>query len=84
MSKHVLSEIQDIMINKKKIIKRFYKAPFWNDEPKFFRYVSEINFRHHGIKCSDRYASGIDYFSEEIAKIKSLGEAIERFFRSKY
>ncbi|RLE75208.1 MAG: hypothetical protein DRJ44_06200 [Thermoprotei archaeon] len=80
MAKSIFRELQKVVIDKEKIVKRFYKAPFWNDEPKFFCYVSEINFRHYGIKCSDRYASGIDYFSEELAKIKSLGEAIERFF----
>ena len=77
-------ELEKRLVGPNRLIRRFYKAPFWNDEPKFYQYVAEINFAKFGIRSSDVYASGIDYFSETKAKIKALGEAIERFFSSKY
>jgi ribosomal protein S12 methylthiotransferase accessory factor len=58
------------------VIRRFFRAPFWNDEPKFFRYIAEIVTKKSG--NSDKYSHGISS-EEEKAKIKALGEAIERY-----
>ena len=76
--KLTLKEIDKLI--SKDIIQRIDKSPFFNDEPKFPLYVVKIKDikRLTDGDNPDPTVSGLSVYDEK-AKIKSIGEAVERF-----
>lgn len=62
----------------KKIIKEFSAANRFFDEPFLFRFYSKISHASKSFDTSSDYATGTS-FLEHRAKLKCIGEAVERF-----
>lgn len=63
------------LIRDLKLVRQYY------DEPKFWDFSAKLNsqyFRHDGNNFQSR-SSGVSFFSEKLALLKCLGEAVERY-----
>lgn len=68
----ILSKVQNFL-EKEKSFDQFYRLPQYNDEPKLFQYFIRIKDRNY------EEFGGATSLDEEIAKIKAISEAIERY-----
>src|SRR5258706_3535276 len=79
-----LSLAIDVIGNKKnQFIDSFYRAYQYSDDPKIYQYHAQV--KDKSIKMSDRTnSSGLSFFSQEVAALKCLVEALERHSYSTY
>ncbi|MBI2641388.1 YcaO-like family protein [Candidatus Roizmanbacteria bacterium] len=58
----------------------------YNDEPKFFQFFTQFTHpvKNKNESSSARTTAGTSFFSEDLALLKSIGEAIERYASNAY
>jgi len=76
----VLDKIVDFVLRENRIVKKIYKDPQYNDEPKIFNY----GIRYKATRTDNlNIASGFS-FDRDLALIRALGEALERYSLETY
>lgn len=76
----VLDKIYDFVLKENRMVKKIYKDPLYNDEPKIFNY--RIRYKSSR-KDNLNIASGVS-FDKNLALIRVLGEALERYSLETY
>ncbi len=68
-----------------RIVEFFRRTPFINDEPKLFQYVATVNSKlvKQNTYAQEVYGTGTS-FDERNARLRALGEAIERYSLAAY
>lgn len=83
MKTKITNQIKKLIpvLDKYKLIESFYRARQHYDEPKFWFYSTTISDKYlkHDGKNFHSTASGVSFFSQETAILKSIVEAIERY-----
>lgn len=73
------------IVDKTQLISKIYKSPVWNDDPSFFKFVTELNsdlYDGDGI-IPDSGSGGVSIDSS-VALKKAVFEAFERFSQSHF
>lgn len=69
---------------KNKLLYSFGRMYQYSDEPKFFQYFSQLTDTHHVTTAAQGTASGFSFFSQKLAVLKCLLEALERYALKNY